>query len=156
MRSVKHTCSAPEIAVPMEEAPKCRSPACFHCQYDLTGFIVGQTCPECGNQILALVPYGESLWVAKLGLILGLGASGALILGVVLWMIPSTSPMMALSMSVNCLSVPLSYIGLITSGAAWWEIRQHAYVYSPRSKLHAKIGFFLCLAPAALTIRPEL
>lgn len=33
-----------------------RIPECSHCRYELTGFSVGDVCPECGEQIKDLYP----------------------------------------------------------------------------------------------------
>lgn len=38
-------------------------PECIHCRYELTGFSVGDVCPECGEQIKDLYPELEySRW----------------------------------------------------------------------------------------------
>ncbi len=35
-------------------------PTCWHCEYSLVGFDVGQRCPECGNAITDLGPAPET------------------------------------------------------------------------------------------------
>ncbi len=151
-----HAAEGPAVAEERAVVPH-RRPQCLHCQYDLTGFAVGQVCPECGKKIRALVPHGKSLPAARLVVKLGCGAAGSLVFGAVMALLSmvflgtiASTLLAILGLLCFMLSLPLSYIGLIGAGAAWWDVRHNPYLYTPNSMMQVKIGLCLCLIPTVL------
>lgn len=144
-----HAAEGPAVAEERAVAPH-RRPQCLHCQYDLTGFAVGQVCPECGKKIRALVPHGKSLGAARWASAMGYGATGSVVVGVLL--IVAGFVLAPLGVLLLLVSLPLTYIGLITAGAAWWEVRHNPYLYTRRSMRQAKVGLVLCLIPVIVAV----
>lgn len=129
-----------------------RCPQCLHCQYDLTGFAVGQECPECGMQIQQLEHHQARPWTTRVALAIGLCSTGSMAIGLILKRMASTTHTMATGDGLICLTVPLSILGLIAFGAAWGEVRHNPHLYTRRSMRQAKIGLVLCLIPVALAV----
>jgi len=113
--------------------PPARTPQCFHCKYELTGFAVGQTCPECGNEIRTLYGSRETPQSAKIAVWCGGFAllsvfPGGCLFGLLVLLCPI-----------------LSIIGLVASLTARAEIRRNPYLYSKAGIVVARTGFWLCV-----------
>lgn len=119
--------------MPLEVNQEGSRPArCAHCRYDLRGFAVGQTCPECGHEIRVLYESppkahlaSASVWLGIAGLIAGLaGCAGA-------W------PMAGLW-------IASSWIGTVCAMVCRHRILADGYRYSPGSMAVSRVGFWLC------------
>lgn len=114
-------------------------PTCGHCQYDLTGFAVGQTCPECGNEIRTLSGGAIIPWTATAAVVCGLTGLGSVFGG--------CCGMAPLMLICPLLSVP----GMLCAWIARAQIRQDPDLYARRSITTIRIGFWLC-APGAVVL----
>lgn len=108
-------------------------PTCFHCRYDLTGFAVGQTCPECGNEIRTLYENQATPGAATAAVVCGATGLGMVLVGCCgLWPLMLMWPV-------------LSIAGMVCAWTARAQIRRAAYLYTRGSMTAARIGFWLCV-----------
>lgn len=127
--------------MPLESTPHHRRPPeCFHCRYDLSGFAVGQTCPECGKQIRVLYENPPRAGLANAAVILGSVSYLTVLLGCCgawpLW-----------------LAFPLtSWAGLVCALICRSQIRQDGYRYSRSSMTIARVGFWMCVPGVVVTV----
>lgn len=127
--------------MPLEASPqRRRPPECFHCRYDLSGFAVGQTCPECGQEIRVLYENPPRAGLANAAVILG-----------------SVSYLMVFAGC--CGAWPLwfvflgtSWAGLICAVVCRSRLKKHGYRYSRSSMTVARVGFWLCVPGVAVTV----
>lgn len=141
-----HAAERPAVAETRAVAPHLR-PQWLHCQYDLTGFAVGQVCPECGMEIQQLEHHQAQPWTTRVALAIGLCSTGSMAIGLTLKRMASTTYTMATGDGLICLTVPLSILGLIAFGAAWGSLRRDHQEFEPSLALQAKIGLALSLLP---------
>ncbi len=116
-----------------------RPPECFHCRYDLSGFAVGQTCPECGKQIRVLYENPPRAGLANAAVILG-----------------SVSYLMVFAGC--CGAWPLwfvflgtSWAGLICAIICRSQLKENGYRYSRSSMTIARVGFWMCVPGVVIT-----
>jgi hypothetical protein len=81
---------------------------------------------------------------------LGCGAAGLVLFGIIMTFLGGLVALVGVLLLT--LSFPLTYIGLTTAIAVWWEVRNNPYLYSRSSVRQAKVGLFLCLVPVFLTV----
>lgn len=123
-------------------------PCCLHCRYELSGFAVGDTCPECGTRVLTVaedqdVPtaVAVSIFAGSTGaLCLGLAIAGlfygsfGLVWFALLWLLSSA-------------------IGLIYAVWAAVTIRRNPRLTSRRTIVASRIGFsLLTVVPVMLIV----
>jgi hypothetical protein len=126
--------------VPLEATPhQRRPPECFHCRYDLSGFAVGQTCPECGKEIVVLYENPPRAGLANAAVILG-----------------SVSYLMVFAGC--CGAWPLwfvflgtSWAGLICAIICRSQLMENGYRYSRSSMTIARVGFWMCVPGVVIT-----
>jgi hypothetical protein len=107
-------------------------PVCLHCRYDLTGFAVGQTCPECGNEIRSLFESDTIPDGATAAVVCGLIGFGSVLGGCCgMWPLLLLWPFM-------------SVVGMMLAFGARSLIRRHPDLYARRS------GFWLCVPGVAV------
>lgn len=108
-------------------------PICWHCRYDLTGFAVGDRCPECGSTIHTLARPLRIPGSATVGVVLGtlgLVCVGCTCVGA--W------PMI--------FGFPLaSWAGAIASIVARQELRRRPHLYAQQAMARARLGFWLSM-----------
>ncbi len=110
-------------------------PRCAHCGYDLTGFSIGGTCPECGQRITPQQdpdlssPAGSSLFCGVLALL----ALFACFL--------ADDTLTALLMVFA--SFGLSCVGVVLAVLARRSIKRWPVRYAPGSMTIARLGFWL-------------
>lgn len=117
-----------------------RPPECFHCGYDLTGFGVGQTCPECGRAIRVLYENPPRAKAANAAVILG---SVSLVLMLTLccgaWPVLFVFPV-------------LSWIGLVCAVVCGSQLRRDGARFSRDSRRVGRVGFWLCVPGVVLSV----
>lgn len=128
-----------ELAAAYYERNPVRS-KCVHCDYNVSGFEIGDLCPECGEiirtlRIPTMVPDS-----ATAGVVLG----SISILGFVIsccgaWPLLFVAP-------------PLSWIGLICSIHARRACIQKRHVYGRSARIRTRLGFWLCVPGVALSV----
>lgn len=114
-------------------------PGCIHCGYDLTGFTIGETCPECGRRIVdlqqdpELSPFaGSSLLCGVLSLLALFGGWSSGFEGDLLVALP----MMFVSVGLSC-------IGVVLAVLTRRSIKQRPFKFAPGSMTIARVGFWL-------------
>ncbi len=116
----------------MDASRRRSPPRCRECGYELTGFGIGDTCPECGAIIRLLYDEPPTSNLAKASVILGSISLGSFAIAVCgLW--------------------PLVFVffaggvaGMACSLVARRQIRKDGYRFSRNSKTITRVGFWIC------------
>lgn len=116
-----------------------RPPECFHCRYDLSGFAIGDVCPECGHRIEVLYENPPRSGLANASVILGSVSYLLVFMGC-------------------CVAPPLwvvflgtSWAGIICALVCRARIRSNGYRYSRDSMTVARVGFWMCVPGVVIT-----
>lgn len=133
---------------PIETGPEPhRTPECVQCRYDLTGFSVGATCPECGRQITDLYPALEFSRLATAAAVCG---------ALSLCMILSASlgdDLAHISVAIVLILgfFGLGLIGVVLALLARRAIRKSPFRHARGSMAIARSGFWMS-APALIVL----
>lgn len=116
-----------------------RPPECFHCRYELTGFAVGDVCPECGHRIEVLYENPPRSGLANASVILGTVSYLLVFIGCCgawpLWFV----------------FLGTSWAGLACAMVCRAQIRSDGYRYSRDSMTVARVGFWMCVPGVVVT-----
>lgn len=114
------------------------APRCLVCRYDLTGFGVGDICPECGHRIEILYETPEDSDLANTAVYFGLTSIACFGLAC---LVP---PMLVAAL-------PMGTVGAIVAIIARSRILMRPARYGRQSMLRARLGFWLSVPGLAVT-----
>lgn len=113
-------------------------PECLNCRYDLTGFSIGQTCPECGQGISAFYLHPSRATLGDASVILGTVSFLCVGLGCIFW------PLFFVFLGT-------SWAGMICALLCRHRTRKHPYGFARSSIIVARIGFWMSVPGVVLT-----